>query len=197
MPTKIRLARHGKKKSPLYHIVVADSRAPRDGRFIENIGTYNPITNPATIKIDFDKALDWLQKGAVPSETCRSILSYTGVLYMKHLLGGIKKGAFNEATAKEKFEAWKEKKNQKIEEKKNRISNGFNEELKQKIEAETKVNEKRLQAISEKRAKELEKAKEAEAAAEAENKTEVVNQTEAEVENKVETSTPEANQENA
>lgn len=157
MPVKIRLARHGKKKRPFYHIVVADSRAPRDGRFIEKIGTYNPITNPATIDIDFNKALGWLQKGAIPTETCRAILSYTGVLYMNHLLGGVKKGAFDEATAKAKFEEWKHNKQLKIEEKKKRISKALNEQERKKLEEETKVREKREQLIAEKRAKALEK----------------------------------------
>ncbi|NSW46550.1 MAG: 30S ribosomal protein S16 [Bacteroidales bacterium] len=175
MPTKIRLARHGKKKSPFYYIVVADSRAPRDGKFIEKIGTYNPITNPATIDLDFEKALDWLQKGAVPTETCRAILSYKGVIYMKHLLGGVKKGAFDEATAKAKFEAWKQAKERKIEEKKNHLSRSASDEMKKRLEAEAQVNEKRQKAIAEKKAKELEKAKEAEAS---ENQTETTNEVE-------------------
>jgi small subunit ribosomal protein S16 len=161
MPVKIRLARHGKKKRPFYHIVVADSRAPRDGRFIEKIGTYDPITNPATIDIDFDKALNWLNKGAIPTETCRAILSYTGVLYMKHLLGGVKKGAFDEATAKAKFEEWKQAKIRKIEEKKNRLKKEYNEEKRKLLEAEAQIREKREKALAEKRAKELEKAQEA------------------------------------
>ena len=180
MPTKIRLARHGKKKSPFYYIVVSDSRAPRDGKFIEKIGTYNPITNPATIDLDFNKALDWLQKGAVPTETCKAILSYTGVIYMKHLLGGVKKGAFDEATAKAKFEEWKQAKERKIEEKKNRLNKKAADEFKKKLEEEAKVNEKRLQIIAEKKAKELEKAKEAEAA---ENQTETTNEVENNTEN--------------
>ncbi len=161
MPVKIRLARHGKKKQPFYHIVVADSRAPRDGKFIEKIGTYNPITNPASIEIDFDKALDWLHKGAIPTETCRAILSYTGVLYMKHLLGGVKKGAFDENTAKVKFEEWKQAKLRKIEEKKNKINKASNEEKKKRLEEEIKVREKKEQLIAEKRAKALEKAQKA------------------------------------
>ena len=103
MPVKIRLARRGKKGYPFYHIVVADSRAPRDGKFIENIGSYNPNTNPATINLDFEKALDWLQKGAQPTDTCRAILSYKGVLMKKHLLGGVSKGAFTQEVAEAKF----------------------------------------------------------------------------------------------
>ena len=93
MATKIRLQRHGKKGKPFYYVVVADSRAPRDGRFIERLGSYNPNTNPATIDINFDKTLDWVNKGAQPTDTCRAILSYKGVLYKKHLEGGVKKGA--------------------------------------------------------------------------------------------------------
>ncbi len=103
MSVKIRLGRHGKKGYPFYHIVVADSRAPRDGKFIEKIGTYNPNTNPATIELSFEKALDWLQKGAQPTDTCRAILSEKGVLMKKHLLGGVAKGAFSESDAEAKF----------------------------------------------------------------------------------------------
>ena len=103
MPVKMRLARHGRKRYAYYHIVVADSRAPRDGRYIERIGTYNPNSNPATIDLDFDKAYDWLVKGAQPTDTVKAILSYKGVLYKKHLMGGVKKGAFDEAEARKTF----------------------------------------------------------------------------------------------
>ena len=103
MPVKIRLARHGKEGYAFYHIVVADSRAPRDGKFIEKVGTYNPNTNPATIDLNFEKALEWLQKGAQPTDTCRAILSYKGVMYKKHLLGGVAKGAFTAEAAEAKF----------------------------------------------------------------------------------------------
>ena len=106
MPVKIRLARRGKKGYPFYHIVVADSRAPRDGKFIENIGSYNPNTNPATITLNFDQALAWLQKGAQPTDTCRAILSYKGVMYKKHLLGGVSKGAFIAVVADARFAQW-------------------------------------------------------------------------------------------
>ena len=99
MAVKIRLARHGKKGFAFYHIVAADSRAPRDGKFIEKLGTYNPNTNPATIDLNFEKALGWLLKGAQPTDTCRAILSYKGVMYKKHLLDGVAKGAFTEAEA--------------------------------------------------------------------------------------------------
>ena len=104
MPTKMRLQRHGKKGAPFYHIVIADGRAPRDGRFIEKIGTYNPIQNPAEIILNADKALDWLQKGAQPTDTVRAILSYRGILYKNHLLKGVKKGALTEAEAEAKYQ---------------------------------------------------------------------------------------------
>ena len=106
MAVKIRLQRHGSKKRPFYFIVVADARAPRDGKFIQKIGTYNPLTVPATIQLDRQKALEWLHKGAMPTDTCRRILSYKGVLFLKHLLRGVKLGLFDEATAMEKFQKW-------------------------------------------------------------------------------------------
>ena len=106
MPVKIRLQRHGSKKRPFYFIVVADGRAPRDGKFIQKIGTYNPLTIPATIQLDRQKALDWLQKGAQPTDTVRRILSFKGVLYLKHLLRGVGLGLFDQATAMEKFQKW-------------------------------------------------------------------------------------------
>lgn len=106
MAVKIRLQRHGSKKRPFYFIVVADARAPRDGKFIQKIGTYNPLTVPSTIQIDRQKALDWLHKGAQPTDTVRKILSYKGVLYLKHLLRGVGLGLFDEATAMQKFQTW-------------------------------------------------------------------------------------------
>src|SRR6201988_344668 len=108
MPVKIRLQRHGSKKRPFYFIVVADIRAPRDGKFIQKIGTYNPRTVPASIQLDRQKALDWLHKGAQPTDTVRRILSFKGVLYLKHLLRGVKLGLFDEATAMVKFQKWHE-----------------------------------------------------------------------------------------
>ncbi len=108
MPVKIRLQRHGSKKRPFYFIVVADGRAPRDGKFIQKIGTYNPLTVPATIQVDRQKALDWLHKGAQPTDTVRRILSFKGVLYLKHLLRGVKLGLFDDATAMTKFQSWHE-----------------------------------------------------------------------------------------
>lgn len=106
MPVKIRLQRHGSKKRPFYFIVVADARAPRDGKFIQKIGTYNPLTVPASVQLDRQRALDWLHKGAQPTDTVRRILSYKGVLYLKHLLRGVKLGLFDDAAAMEKFQAW-------------------------------------------------------------------------------------------
>lgn len=106
MAAKIRLQRHGSKKRPFYFIVVADSRSPRDGKFIQKLGTYNPLTVPATIQLDRQKALEWLGKGATPTDTVRRILSFKGVLYLKHLLRGVSLGLFDEATAMEKFTKW-------------------------------------------------------------------------------------------
>jgi small subunit ribosomal protein S16 len=106
MPVKIRLQRQGTKKRPFYFIVIADARAPRDGKFIQKLGTYNPLTNPATIILDREKALAWLNKGAQPTDTVRKILSYKGVLYLKHLLRGVKLGLFNDEAAMEKFQKW-------------------------------------------------------------------------------------------
>ncbi|MCS6820044.1 MAG: 30S ribosomal protein S16 [Chitinophagales bacterium] len=108
MAVRIRLQRHGRGKRPFYHIVVADSRAPRDGKFIEKIGDYNPLTRPATIHIDVDRALNWLQKGAEPTDTVHAILKYKGVLYKKHLLRGVAKGAFSLEVAEQKFQEWQE-----------------------------------------------------------------------------------------
>ena len=122
MAVKIRLARHGKKGAPIYHIVAADSRAPRDGKFIEKLGVYNPNTNPATIDLKFDRALDWLLKGAQPTDTCRAILSYKGVMYKKHLLGGVAKGAFSESDAEAKFNKWLGEKESKIAAKVNKLA---------------------------------------------------------------------------
>ena len=113
MATKIRLQRHGRKGYAFYSIVIADARAPRDGKFTEKIGTYNPNTNPATVDLNFDRALYWLETGAQPTDIVRNILSREGVMLMKHLKGGVRKGAFDEATAQAKFEAWKLEKSNK------------------------------------------------------------------------------------
>ncbi len=167
MAVKIRLARHGKKGYAFYHIVAADARAPRDGRFIEKLGTYNPNTNPATIDLNFDKALDWLNKGAQPTDTARAILSYKGVLYMKHLQGGVKKGAFTESDAEAKFNQWLEAKTGTISEKSSKLASDAIAEAKARKSAEVKVSEDRAKAIAEKKA-------EAAAAAAAEEATEEV-----------------------
>ncbi|KAF5085743.1 30S ribosomal protein S16 [anaerobic digester metagenome] len=152
MPVKIRLSRHGRKRAPFYHIIVADSRAPRDGKYIERIGSYNPVSNPAIIDLDFEKALDWLQKGAQPTDTTRAILSYKGVLMKKHLLEGVKKGALTAEQAEAKFEAWVKEKESKIEAKKQSLAKGAKDEMQQRIEAESKVREARAQEIAKKRA---------------------------------------------
>jgi small subunit ribosomal protein S16 len=152
MAVKIRLAKKGRKKLAYYHIVVADSRSPRDGRYIEKIGTYNPVTDPATIELDFNRALDWLQNGAQPTETCRAILSYKGVLLKKHLLEGVKKGAFDEAEAERRFTEWMKQNEEKIDSKKSRLEKGQDEEKKDRIEAEKRINEARAAALARKNA---------------------------------------------
>ena len=159
MAVKIRLARHGKKGAPIYHIVAADSRAPRDGKFIEKLGVYNPNTNPATIDLKFDRALDWLLKGAQPTDTCRAILSYKGVMYKKHLLGGVAKGAFSESDAEAKFNKWLGEKESKVAAKVNKLAAEKSADKKARLTAEAAVKEARAAAIAERKA-----AAEAEAA---------------------------------
>ena len=143
MSVKMRLARHGRKRYAFYHIVVANSRAPRDGRYIERIGSYNPNTNPATIDLDFDKAYDWLEKGAQPTDTVRAILSYKGVLYKKHLAGGVKKGAMTEEEAERKLDTWMTEKDAKIQAKRNSLSSISDKLRREMLAAEAKVNEER------------------------------------------------------
>lgn len=184
MPTKIRLQRRGKKKQAFYHIVIADGRAPRDGKFIENIGTYNPITNPADIKLNFDRALYWLQTGAQPTDTVRAILSFEGVLYKNHLLKGVKKGALSEEQAEAKFQTWLKEKQEKIA---NKVKNNVlskKDDKKKRLEAERKVNEERAKALAAKRAAELGLEEEAKAEETTEEATE---NTEAAAEEAVET----------
>ncbi|MEG1700022.1 MAG: 30S ribosomal protein S16 [Alistipes sp.] len=166
MAVKIRLARHGKKAFAFYHIVAADSRAPRDGKFIEKLGTYNPNTNPATIDLNFEKALDWLQKGAQPTDTCRAILSYKGVMYKKHLLGGVAKGAFTEAEAEARFNKWMEEKANQIDAKAGKLVTDAKSAEKARLAAEAKVKEDRAKAIAEKKAAAVAAAMPAEAPAE-------------------------------
>lgn len=148
MATKIRLQRHGKKGRPFYYIVVADSRAPRDGRFIERLGSYNPNTNPATIDINFDKAVTWVDNGAQPTDTCRAILSYKGVLYKKHLQGGVKKGALTQEQADAKFTAWLEQKDGKITGKKDSLLTAKQTARKAALEAEAKKNQEKAAAVA-------------------------------------------------
>ncbi|WP_428328052.1 30S ribosomal protein S16 [Mucilaginibacter sp.] len=147
MATKIRLQRHGKKGKPFYYIVVADARAPRDGRFIERLGSYNPNTNPATIDINFDKTLDWVNSGAQPTDTCRAILSYKGVLYKKHLQGGLKKGALTEEQVEGKFQEWLDHKDGKITGKKTSLTSAKDEARKAALAAEAKKKEAKAAAI--------------------------------------------------
>jgi small subunit ribosomal protein S16 len=158
MAVKIRLARKGRKKLAYYHIVVADSRSPRDGRYIEKIGKYNPLTNPATIELDFDKALGWLHNGALPTETCRAILSYKGVLLKKHLLEGVKKGAFDEAEATKRFEEWMKQNDAKIEAKKSGLEKSREDEIEKQLTAEKKINETRAAKLARKQAEMAAKA---------------------------------------
>jgi small subunit ribosomal protein S16 len=166
MAVKIRLQRHGKKNFAFFHIVVADSRAPRDGKFIEQLGSYNPNTNPATIILDGEKALAWLKVGAQPTLVARRILSYEGVLLRKHLAEGVAKGALTEAQAEEKFAAWKAEHDKKVAAKTTGIKNDEIAKAKAAKAAEAKVNEARAKAIAAKKA-EAEKAAAEEAAEEA------------------------------
>jgi small subunit ribosomal protein S16 len=167
MAVKIRLARKGRKKLAYYHIVVADSRSPRDGRYIEKIGSYNPITNPATIEINFDKALGWLQNGALPTDTCRAILSYKGILIKKHLLEGVKKGAFDEAEANRRFEEWMKQNEAKIEAKKSNLEKSQDDDLSNRLKDEKKINEARAAKLAKRNAElAVAAAKETEAPAE-------------------------------
>jgi len=166
MAVKIRLQRHGKKNFAFFHIVVADSRAPRDGRFIEQLGSYNPNTNPATIILNADQALKWLNVGAQPTLTARRILSYEGVLLRKHLQDGVAKGALTQAQADEKFAAWKAQKEEKVAAKVTSLKNEAIAKAKEAKAAEAKVNEARAQAIAKRNAEAAAAAsKEAEEAA--------------------------------
>ena len=168
MPAKIRLQRHGKKGQPFYHIVVADSRAPRDGKFIEKLGTYNPLTNPAQINIKFDRALYWYSVGAVPTDTTRSLLSKVGVMMKYHLMRGVQKGAMTEEQAEIKFQNWMKEKEAKAANIAKANEEKVRGEKKTRIEAEKQVNEARAAEIAKRKLAEMEarKAAEAEAAAE-------------------------------
>jgi small subunit ribosomal protein S16 len=148
MAVKIRLQRHGKKDRAFFHLVVADSRAPRDGAFIEKLGVYNPNTNPATIDINFDSTLNWLQKGAMPTNTCRAILSYKGVLMKKHLLDGVKKGAHTAEQVEKKFSAWLQEKEGKINAKKESLVSGKKSAAAKKLELEKASKEAKAAKIA-------------------------------------------------
>ncbi len=155
MPTKIRLQRKGKKGRPFYHVVIADGRAPRDGKFIERIGIYNPVSKPAEIDINFDRALYWLQAGATPTDTVKSLLSFKGVNYKFHLLKGVTKGAMTLEVAEAKFEAWQKEKQEKFVAKLKETELKSKDSRKKRLEAEMKVNEERARELQAKRAKEL------------------------------------------
>jgi small subunit ribosomal protein S16 len=168
MATKIRLQRHGRKSYAFYSIVVADVRAPRDGKFTEKIGTYNPNTNPATVDLKFDRALYWVETGAQPTDTVRNILSGEGVYLMKHLRGGVKKGAFDEATAQVKFNAWKADRQKGLKAVEDKVAADKKAAAAAALEAEKKTNEEIAKKVADKKAAEAAAKAEAEAAAQAE-----------------------------
>ena len=171
MATKIRLQRHGRKGYAFYSIVIADVRAPRDGKFTEKIGTYNPNTNPATVDLKFDRALYWVESGAQPTDTVRNILSNEGVYLMKHLRGGVKKGAFDEATAQAKFEAWKADKQKGLDTFAAKLASDKKKDAAARLEAEKKASEAIAQKVADKKAAEAVAKAEAEAAEAAESET--------------------------
>ena len=168
MATKIRLQRGGRKSYAFYRIVIADARAPRDGRFTEKIGSYNPNTNPATVDLNFDRALYWVEVGAQPTDTVRNILSREGVYLMKHLKGGVKKGAFDEAAAQKKFDAWKADKQKGLEKVAADVKKEKADLAKKALEAEKQVNEAIAKKVAEKKAAAVAAAAEATAEAPAE-----------------------------
>jgi len=175
MPVKIRLQRHGKKGKPFYWIVAADTRAKRDGKYLEKLGIYNPNTNPATIELDVDSSVKWLQNGAQPTDTAKNILSYKGALLKNHLAGGVRKGAITEEQAEEKFNAWVDEKAGKIDAKKENLSKADQEAKEKALAAEKEVNEKReaeakaadAEALAAAAAEDEKATEEAEASAEA------------------------------
>ena len=165
MATKIRLQRGGRKGYAFYSIVIADARAPRDGKFTEKIGTYNPNTNPATVDLNFDRALYWVETGAQPTDTVRNILKSEGVYMMKHLRGGVKKGAFDEQAAQTKFDAWKTNKEQGLTAVREAEAKAKKEAAAKELEAEKKVNEAIAKKVADKKAAAAAAKAEAEAAA--------------------------------
>jgi small subunit ribosomal protein S16 len=168
MAVKIRLARHGKKNFAFFHIVVADSRAPRDGRYIAKLGTYNPNSNPAVIELDSDGALKWLNNGAQPTDTCRRILSYKGVLLRKHLQEGVKKGAITQEVADQKWSAWVAEKDNKLSSKVSQIAQSSRDAKKAAVAQEAKVNEARAAELAKRKEEERKAAEAAAAEAQAE-----------------------------
>ena len=152
MAVKIRLQRHGKKDAAFFHVVAADGRAPRDGAFIEKLGTYNPNTNPATIDLNFESTLKWLQNGAVPTDTCKAILSYKGILMKKHLLDGVKKGALTDAQVEERFAKWLDNKAGKINSKKDDLSTGAKKAVADKLKAENTAKDAKAAKVAAKNA---------------------------------------------
>ena len=168
MATKIRLQRGGRKSYAFYSIVIADARAPRDGRFTEKIGSYNPNTNPATVDLNFDRALYWVEVGAQPTDTVRNILSREGVYLMKHLKGGVKKGAFDEAAAQKKFDAWKADKQKGLDKVREDEAKAKKDAAKKALDEEKKVNEAVAKKVAEKKAAAAAEAAEAAAAEAAE-----------------------------
>lgn len=167
MATKLRLQRHGRKGYPYYHIVAADVNAPRDGKFIERVGSYNPNTNPATVQVDFEVALKWVMNGAQPTPTVRNILSDEGVYLMKHLKGGVKKGAFDDAEAQKRFDAWKNGKDAKISAVREGDAKAKKEAAAKELEAEKKMNEAIAKKVADKKAAAAAAEAEAKAAEEA------------------------------
>ena len=186
MPVKLRLQRHGKKGKPFYWLVAADARAKRDGRYLEKLGTYNPNTNPATVVIDIDRAVNWLEKGAQPTDTARTLLSYRGAMLKHHLNGGVRKGALTQEEADKKLEAWLEEKEAKIQAKKDGLSKAAADASAQRLADEKAASEKRLAAAQEAEAPVEEAQGEAEAPVEeapvAEESTEEAPTQEAETE---------------
>ena len=180
MSVKIRLQRHGKKGQPFYHIVIADARSKRDGKYIERIGSYNPNVNPAIIELDVDDAVKWLQDGAQPTDTAKAILSYKGAMLKNHLLNGVRKGAITEDQVEAKFKAWLEQKEGKISAKSDKLASDKDAAEKKAIAAEVEANEARAKAIEAKNTPEVEEAPVVEEAAEevvAEATTEAVEET--------------------
>ncbi|QBA63210.1 30S ribosomal protein S16 [Muriicola soli] len=202
MPVRIRLQRHGKKGKPFYWIVAADGRAKRDGKFLEKLGIYNPNTNPATIEVNVDNSVEWLNNGAQPSETARRILSYKGVLLKHHLMAGVRKGAHTEEEAEKKFQAWLDEKSKAVAKKEENLSKAQQEARKKALEAEREVSEKRAQAAAEAELPETPEAVSAEEEVEAldaapEPQESVAQEAEAETAAPAEEAAPEAKAEEA